>query len=585
MATTDLHAQVWPFDYETGRSLHRQGLAHLATLIDHLKREATNSLLLDNGDFLQGTVLADAAAEAGTMHPVIAAMNAIGYDAGTVGNHDFNYGLPLLDRAIKQAHFPLVCANVTTVGTGQNYFRPYTILDRDLPCGDGRERPIRIGVVGGTPPEIMDWDRLHLQGKVTSSDISDAITSNVRLLRAEGADIVVALCHAGIEPGPLGRSANNSALQLATMHGVDAIIAGHTHSLFPQENQTSDDSTINHADGTLHGIPTIMPAAHGREIGVIDLQLVHSNAGWKVAGHTSQRRPIPPRSRPNRYVLRATRGAHHAARAYIEEPLGITETALHLHFARIQDAPALRLIADSQFGFVRCHATQVLEPDIPLLCAVAPHQARAVPNGGHVTDIPIGTVRHRHLIDLLPYPNTLCVLELTGQHIRDWLNRVARAFQHVPSSAQDAPLLNPVEPAYNFDVLFGLTYRFDLSQPVPAIDRLQLAGRDVQTLDRFHVITTNHRAGGGSGFSVLRDAVPVWTSSRTTRDVLRDYILLNPKIDPPTLATWSFKPMHGTTAKVTCEVGAGHHLTQLKHPALEPLGERPGNLIDLRLHL
>ena len=193
METTDLHVHVWPYDYYGDRPVDTVGLARTAAHIADIRAEATNALLLDNGDFLQGNPMGDYIAyergmTEGDMHPIITAMNTVGFDASTLGNHEFNYGLDFLMKSLAGADFPIVSANVVkdqggTPTTDTTLIPPYIILERMLTDGAVETHPIRVGLIGFVPLQIMNWDRKHLEGNVTARDILETARACVPQMR------------------------------------------------------------------------------------------------------------------------------------------------------------------------------------------------------------------------------------------------------------------------------------------------------------------------------------------------------------------------------------------------------------------
>lgn len=211
METTDIHVNVLPYDYYADKPNDTMGLARTASIIDAVRKEAVNSLLLDNGDLLQGSPMGDYAAyergmKEGDVHPMMKGMNLLDYACSTLGNHEFNYGLSFLDKVLAGANFPFVCANLirgTELGSSPRadklYLEPYVILDRKIKDGSGAEHPIRIGIIGFVPPQIMVWDAKNLEGNVRTRDIVEAAKAWVPQMKEEGADIVIALSHSGID--------------------------------------------------------------------------------------------------------------------------------------------------------------------------------------------------------------------------------------------------------------------------------------------------------------------------------------------------------------------------------------------------
>ncbi|MEL7151728.1 MAG: metallophosphoesterase, partial [Pseudomonadota bacterium] len=264
METTDLHVHVYPYDYYSDRAVDTVGLARTAAHVADIRSEATNALLIDNGDFLQGNPMGDYIAyergmKDGDMHPIIAAMNALGFDASTLGNHEFNYGLDFLMKSLAGAAFPVVSANVAkTLGAtptqDETLVKPYVILDRMLTDGAGNTHPIRVGLIGFVPPQIMNWDRRHLEGNVSARDIVATAKAYVPQMREEGAEIIVALSHSGIGPEDYVEGMENASVPLAMVDGIDALLTGHHHRVFPSEAYDGI-AGVDTTTGTIHGKP------------------------------------------------------------------------------------------------------------------------------------------------------------------------------------------------------------------------------------------------------------------------------------------------------------------------------------------
>ncbi|MBE7213125.1 MAG: metallophosphoesterase, partial [Gluconacetobacter diazotrophicus] len=299
LETSDLHMFARDYDYYRDRQDDTVGLAKVATLVAAARAEAPNSLLFDNGDILQGNPLGDYVAlkqplpSRERVHPMFRAMNLLGYDAGTLGNHEFNYGLPFLDAALAGAEFPFVCANLKHVD-GTDYLKPYVVLDRRVRDESGAEHVLRVGVLGLVTPQIMVWDQTHLAGKVQAPDIVDTARRYVPELR-ERCDLLVVLSHSGISGAPRRGGDENASLFLAEVPGIDVIFTGHEHRVFPGPFFADQGAGVDAARGTLHGVPAVMPGFWGSHLGVIDLELRRDAAGarpWRVAGFHVEARPI-----------------------------------------------------------------------------------------------------------------------------------------------------------------------------------------------------------------------------------------------------------------------------------------------------
>jgi 2',3'-cyclic-nucleotide 2'-phosphodiesterase/3'-nucleotidase len=621
MQTTDLHAQLLAYDYCVDRPSDRIGLSRVASLIRSARAERPNSLLFDTGDVLQGSALGDLYASAsmtGTLvHPVIAVMNALGYDAGTPGNHDFNYGIPFLRHALAGARFPVVCANVAlclgpSPCADDTLLLPWTILTRRLRARDGTWQDLRIGVIGLLPPQIEVWDRPHLHGKVQTRDMVKAARAHLPRIRRAGADIVIVLSHSGIAPDEGADRMENAALPLAALPGVDAILCGHQHAAFPGP-AFDGIAGVDVQAGTLHGTPAVMAGFWGSHLGLIDLTLTRRAGRWRVTGHHVELRAIHQRQgadgsgralvQDDAGVMHVARQAHERTLDHVRRPLGHVSKPLHSFFALVADDPSIQLVAEAQRARVAelLHGTEAA--DLPLLSAVAPFKAGGAAGPDHFTDVPAGPLRVRNLADLYLFPNLLCAVQVTGAALMDWLEHAAGQFNQITPGAQDQMLRDPAFPCYNFDVICGLRYVIDPSQPArfspdgrrlnPGARRvLQVTrhGRPVAPHDLFIVATNSYRAAGGGGFAAavqMREvalgpaAKPV---AETIPQVLADYVTRAGLVTPVTQPVWRFAPAPGTSALFDSAPAAAATLHDLQGVSIETAGAAPGGFTRFRLN-
>ncbi len=340
LETSDLHMFVMDWDYYHAKPDPTVGLTRLATLIKAARGECANTLLFDNGDFLQGNPLADYVAEqprtSGT-HPLVTIMDALGYDAVGLGNHEFNYGLDFLEASLQGAPFPFLCANIVRAG-GDAFLPPYAILNRTLKDDAGVDREFRVGVISFVPPQIMAWDKAHLEGKIEASDIVLTAKRLVPELRAK-CDLLVALCHAGIKAGPWAEGEENAALHLAAVPGVDVIMTGHAHRVFPGRDYAGLDG-VDAVAGRLNGVPAVMPGFWGSHLGVVDLTLKREDGRWIVEKADIETRPIYRReagavqelAKPDAEVAAWIAPAHKGTLAWVEQPAGSIDTRVHSYF-------------------------------------------------------------------------------------------------------------------------------------------------------------------------------------------------------------------------------------------------------------
>jgi 2',3'-cyclic-nucleotide 2'-phosphodiesterase / 3'-nucleotidase len=616
METTDLHVHVFPYDYYADKPIDTVGLARTASLIAAVRAEATNSILLDNGDFLQGNPMGDYIAyergmDQGQTHPIIAAMNTLGYDGSTLGNHEFNYGLTFLLNSVAGATFPVVSANVakTAGATPQEdvtLLPPYVILDRMVKDGAGADQPIRIGLIGFVPPQIMNWDAKHLEGNVTARDIVATARAWVPQMREDGAELVVALCHSGMGEPNAADGAENAAIALAGVEGIDVILTGHSHLVFPGpdfEGLAGTDS----AGGTIGGKPGVMAGFWGSHMGLVDLLLEKGADGWKVISHTSEARPISQRNEDRSItalvddtpaVLAAVQADHDATLAYVRRAVGKTEAPLHSYFALVADDPSVQIVSIAQMWYIKQMLAGGEFADLPLLSAAAPFKAGGRQGPEYYTDVPVGDVAIKNVADLYLYPNTVRAVVITGAQVKDWLERSAGIFNQIIPGQADQMLINPDFPSYNFDVIDGVTYRIDLSQP-SKFDKDGLAmdmaanrivdlawnGAPIDPDQRFVVATNNYRASGGGSFPGADGTTIIFEGPDTNRDVLVRYIVEQGTINPTADANWGFAPMPGTTVLFDTGPGGATYLADVKGVKIEAAGDGADGYARFRIAL
>lgn len=560
LATTDLHATLMPFDYYADKRDDRVGLVRVAGVVEQARAETPNCILLDNGDTFQGGPMGELAvqrmAASDAPHPMILAMNALGYDGATLGNHDFDYGVDILRRVLADAEFPVVLANVEAPGNAEPFQNRHVILQRELQDMEGGWHTIRIGLTGSVPPQVAHWNRSVLNGDLQFCDAVEATARQARQLKAEGADIVVALAHSGLgeaattsqpsTPGDeLGKE--NVARAIAALEDVDVVIAGHTHDVYPQQG----DREIAPPD-----VPIVQPGFWGSHLGCIDLALVKEAQGksstWQLTRAHAEALPlasqsIDPGASSLRRILRAhpdlrrTVGRiHRATRTATAEKIGASRVALTTYFSTLAPCAATQIIADAQRNAAKTALSQVPEyRDLPLLSAVAPMRTGGLAAPDQYTDIPPGPLLNRHVSDLYCYPNNLTVVRLKGRDLVQWLERSASLFRRIdPDAATTQGLIDHAFAGYNFDRIDGLIYDIDVSQEprtnacgnrvfdTPGrIRNLRFAdGTEVDPDAPVLVATNSYRASGGGQFTACADSEVIFADTTPVRDCVADYI-------------------------------------------------------------
>ncbi|PKE29141.1 2',3'-cyclic-nucleotide 2'-phosphodiesterase [Rahnella sp. AA] len=549
METTDLHSNMMDFDYYKDKPTDKFGLVRTASLIHAARNEVTNSVLVDNGDIIQGSPLGDYMAakglKQGDVHPVYLAMNTLDYAVGNLGNHEFNYGLDYLKKALAGAKFPYVNANVIDDKTGKPLFTPFLITDNAVKDRDGKTHTLRIGYIGFVPPQIMVWDKANLQGKVTVADITETAKKWIPEMRKQGADIIVAIPHSGLSGDPYKTMAENSVYYLSQVKGIDAIMFGHAHAVFPSE----EFANIKGADikqGTLNGIPAVMPGMWGDHLGVVDMVLNNDGGNWKVETAKAEARPIYDKvqkkslAAEDQDLVKVLAPSHDATREFVSKPIGKSNDNMYSYLALVQDDPTVQIVNNAQKAYTE-HFIQG-DPDLanlPVLSAAAPFKVGGRKNDpASYVEVEKGELTFRNAADLYLYPNTLVVMKVTGQEVKDWLECSAGQFNQIDvNSTKPQSLINwDGFRTYNFDVIDGVNYQIDISQPAKydgectlinkdaeRIKNLTFNGKPIDLKATFLVATNNYRAYGGK-FAGTGDKHIAFASPDENRSVVAAYI-------------------------------------------------------------
>ena len=520
LGTTDVHGWLRGWDYFANARDTVRGLARAATVVDSIRRAHQGPLLLvDAGDDLQGTALNNVALRDSLVpHPVMAAMNAMGYDAAVIGNHEFNFGLPFLDRTIAQARFPMLAANVYRTD-GTHAYRPWVMVQR----GD-----LRVAVVGGTTPGSMIWDRDKLVGRVDVRDIVPSVRSAVAEARAAGAHVVVAVLHSGLDDGAsydtlaTGVPAENVAARVAReVPGIDLVVFGHSHREL--------------ADSTINGVMLTQPRNAAASVSVSRLALARTpDGGWRVAGKRGSVVRTIGRVE-HQAVVAAVDEAHRRAIAWATSPIGSTPVAWSADSARVRDTP----IADFVLEVLRREAGTDLAAN-----AVFSLNAGLGP----------GAITMADIAELYPYENNLLrAVRISGRQLREFLEFSARYFRQ---GAPPDSMIDPKIPGFSFDLVAGVEYVIDLSRPIGSrITSLTRNGRPVADTDTFTMALNDYRQSGGGGYAMLAGAPVVYDRQQVIRDLLieevrrrgtirpEDYHVRNWRIVPDSMAGHAYRSM------------------------------------------
>ncbi|OCQ52893.1 2',3'-cyclic-nucleotide 2'-phosphodiesterase/3'-nucleotidase precursor [Photorhabdus australis subsp. thailandensis] len=572
METSDVHSNLIDFDYFKDKPTEQFGLIRTANLIKAAKAEATNTILVDNGDLIQGSPLADYMAakglKEGEVHPAHQLMNTMGYTVGNFGNHEFNFGLDYLKKVIAGAKFPYINANIMDAKTGKNYFTPYIIVDTPVKDRDSKAHTIKIGYIGFVPPQISIWDKANLDGKVVVNDITETAKKFVPQMKKEGADLIVAIPHSGFSKDPYKAMAENSVYYLSQVTGIDAIMFGHAHGVFP-DKEFAGIKGVDVARGTINGIPAVMPGQWGDHLGVVDLVINNDGGIWKVTEAKAEARPIYDKINKKALVERDSElvkiidEAHRGTQSFVGKFIGKASANMYSYLALIQSDPTVQIVNDAQADYTR-HFIQG-DPDladIPVLAAAAPFKVGGRKNApADFVEVEKGDLTFRNAADLYLYPNTLAVVKATGTDVIEWLECSAGMYNQIdPNSTQPQYLLNwSGFRTYNFDTISGVNYKIDITQPAKydvdcqvinqganRIKDVTYQGKPIDPKANFLIATNNYRAYGGK-FAGTGENNIAFASPDENRTILASYIVKVSKekgiIETNVDNNWSIMPI------------------------------------------
>ncbi|MDN4494824.1 bifunctional 2',3'-cyclic-nucleotide 2'-phosphodiesterase/3'-nucleotidase [Ureibacillus aquaedulcis] len=557
LGTSDIHTNIMNYDYYKDTESNSLGLVKVATLIKNAREENSNSLLFDNGDAIQGTPLgsykqAVDVLEEGEEHPSITAMEYLDYDASTLGNHEFNYGLDYLDEVYDDANFPFVNANIRDASSGSYKYDPYVIVEKEVVDSKGNKTTIKVGVTGIVPPQILNWDKSHLLGKVTVDDSVQAVEKVIPEMQNQGADVIVVLSHSGLGDTTHTVGEEDVTYLLSKVDGVDAIISGHAHGVFPGKV----DDTLTGVDtekGTMNGVPVVMPGKYGSHLGVIDLTLEEKGEEWEVVAGTSEVREIAKDSSDvDQALAAAVEEAHEGTIEYVRQPVGKTSADIHSYFSQVLDDPSIQIVTNAQSLYVQQKIKGTEFENLPVLSAGAPFKAGTRSDPEYYTYVPAGELAIKNVADLYLYDNTLAILKVTGADVKEWLEMSAGQFNQIDSTSnEEQQLINTDFRSYNYDVIDGVTYEIDVTQPAKydasgnvvnegaeRIVNLQYKGEPIDLDQEFIVATNNYRANGS--FPGVRNASHIEVYPHENRQAIIDYIIANETIDPSADNNWKF---------------------------------------------
>jgi 2',3'-cyclic-nucleotide 2'-phosphodiesterase (5'-nucleotidase family) len=511
LGTTDLHGNINPIDYYTNKADNR-GFAKVATLIRRVRKEQPNTLLLDSGDTIQGSPLESFHSRKNNTRtdPMMLVMSSLGYDAMAVGNHEYNFGMKVLEKARGEAKFPWLSGNTYEKGTGRTHYKPYIVKE---------VAGVKIGILGLTTPGVPYWDNPpNYAGLEFREPVAEARRWVAALRTQEKVDVVVIAMHMGLgedlrtgEASPGQIPHENEAISIAKeVPGVDVIFMGHTHREVPSLY--------------INGVLLTQANHWGRHLARADLYLQKDPSGWRVYAKSSRTIPADDRVEPDPEVVKLAEPYDRQTQEWLERVVAQSPEELTAEEARFRDTAILDLIQKVQLEAGKADVSMV---------ASFNQQAR----------IAKGPVTVRDVTELYVYENTLVVLEVTGQQLKDALEHSAKYYNTYEAGKTPRELINERIPAYNFDVAEGVSYDLDISKPIGSrIQNLRFKGQPLSMTRKLRLATNNYRVNGGGGYTMYKNAPVVYRSSEEIRELMVDWLERNKTIPIKPNNNWRLLP-------------------------------------------
>ena len=518
LGTTDLHGNINPIDYYTNKADNR-GIAKVATLIKRVRKEQPNVVLVDSGDTIQGSPLESfhSRKNSNPPDPMMLVMSSLDYDAMAVGNHEYNFGLKVLEKARSEAKFPWLSANTYDIATKKPHYKPYIVKEL---------AGVKVGLIGLTTPGVPHWDNPpNYAGLEFHEPVSEARKWVPLLREQEKADVVVIAMHMGlgedlrtgdVSPGQIPHE--NEAISIAReVPGVDVIFMGHTHREVPSLY--------------INGVLLTQANHWGRHLARADLYLQRTGAGWRVYAKSARTIPADDRVEPDPDVVSLAEPYDRETQGWLSRVIGASSEELTAREARFRDTAILDLIQKVQLEAGKADVSMV---------ASFNSEAR----------IDKGPVSVRDIAGLYVYENTLAVLEVTGQQLKDALEHSAKYYKPYVAGKTPRDLIDEKIPAYNFDIAEGVTYELDISKPIgQRIQHLRFRGQPLAPTRKLRLATNNYRVNGGGGYTMYKNAPVVYRSSEEIRELIIDWVERNKTIPTTPNNNWRIIPASDTGSR------------------------------------
>ncbi|MDF2547515.1 MAG: multifunctional 2,3-cyclic-nucleotide 2-phosphodiesterase/5-nucleotidase/3-nucleotidase [Anaerosolibacter sp.] len=504
LGTTDIHGNIYDWSYEDGKAIDAVGLTKVHTIVKQVRAENPNTLLIDNGDNVQGTVLTDDLYNSNLSepNPMMDVMNLMGYDSMTLGNHEFNFGLDLIKKMEKEAKFPILSANTYNKADGTNFVKPYVVKE---------VAGIKVGILGLTTPNIPRWDG----PKVTTLEfkhMAEEAEKYVKILKEqEKVELVVVAAHADLN-GEYDVNKGDAAGEIINkVKGIDALLKGHDH-----KNES----------GELNGVLYGGAKDKGAQVVRFDFTLQNQGGTWNVADKKVQL--IETKGvEPAKEVVEQGKMYHEKALTFLKDVLATAEGNFHPD-PELPGIPEAQLIDTAVIDLINKVQLKYTGADVSA--------AALFKNDSNIKE---GPVTYSSIFDIYKYPNTLVAVEVTGKELKQYMEWSA-SYYNTYKPGDVTVSFNPEIRGYNYDMFAGVDYEIDISKPAgERIVNVMFKGEPLKDEQILKLAVNNYRYGSTLQTNKYISKEKYFDSDpKSIRSFIADYIKEQGTITPEVDNNW-----------------------------------------------
>lgn len=522
--TTDIHGQLTSMDYSKGTDAKNCGVARAFRLMLNLKSElpSANVFTFDIGDVLYDyTTEYIYAEDQYEIQPIYKALASMGYDAITLGNHDFDYGYDYMLRQLDETGLRdiTVVSNVTDSKTGEFPFEENMLITRKMETNSGKQVEVTVGIIGETIPNLSSKTHSYT-GILKTEDMVANTRAQAKKLKEQGADIIVVLAHTGMGPENPEENFKNVAYAITKIDEVDVVVCGHEHNEYPTSDTTSPYFNLPGVDKKtflVNGKNVVMAADRGEAVGVVDLTLTVSGEDVTIADRSTRLEYVTKNVEEDDGLASLYGEWKDEFLTYTSEVIGTIDEddSIDNFFGLIGDSQAIQLLNDAKrsyaINYIHTNATDYIGTPVIAASTYASYGVNSYQDYINLTN----KITESDLASIQPYNNYLYLYEITGKQLKEWLEWSASAYETIGSTydwsddflrttsekAGARPLLSEewINDWSSFYIFDGISYEID-----PSVGpRYNTSGTKIADTKRISKVTYNGVAVKDSDIFVI----------------------------------------------------------------------------------